>query len=77
MEENMRTLTRTLALALFLTATIAFRAGAEEGDKAEQANHPMIGEEAPLFSLESLDGETVELEELRGKLVVIHFGAGW
>lgn len=73
----MRALTRTLAVALFLTATIAVRAVAEEGEKEEQANHPMIGEEAPLFSLESLDGDSVALEELRGKLVVIHFGAGW
>lgn len=37
----------------------------------------MIGAEAPPFELPSLDGETVSLKGLRGRLVVLHFGAGW
>lgn len=38
---------------------------------------PMIGEPAPAFSLESLEGKRVSLEDFRGKYVVLHFGAGW
>ncbi len=32
---------------------------------------------APTFSLTSFDGETLALEELRGKVVVINFWASW
>lgn len=32
---------------------------------------------APEFSLTSFDGETIVLEELRGKVVVINFWASW
>lgn len=41
------------------------------------AEQPMIGAPAPAFALESLSGETVALEDFRGKIVVLHFGAGW
>jgi hypothetical protein len=41
------------------------------------SDQPMIGESAPEFRLESLVGETVGLADLRGKIVVLHFGAGW
>lgn len=40
-------------------------------------DQPMIGAPAPGFSLESLAGETVSLADQRGKIVVLHFGAGW
>lgn len=38
---------------------------------------PMIGEAAPLFTLQGIDGVTYSLAEQRGKLVVIHFGTSW
>ncbi len=38
---------------------------------------PLVGEPAPAFELPSLDGERVALSDFRGKLVVLHFGAGW
>lgn len=40
-------------------------------------DQPLIGAPAPGFSLESLAGETVSLADQRGKIVVLHFGAGW
>ena len=39
--------------------------------------HSMMGGEAPPFNLQSLEGEAVSLEALRGQLVVLPFGAGW
>ena len=37
-----------------------------------------VGDTAPYFSLESLDGEQVRLEELKGKVVLLFFfGDGW
>ncbi len=38
---------------------------------------PVVGELAPAFSLTSLAGDTVSLSDYRGKIVVLHFGAGW
>ncbi len=32
---------------------------------------------APTFRLSTLDGKMVALADLRGKIVVLHFGAGW
>lgn len=36
-----------------------------------------LGVAAPGFDLPALDGSTVSLGELRGRPVVLHFGAGW
>jgi len=44
---------------------------------AETADHPWIGEPAPGFSLPDVDGRPIRLEDLRGSMVVIHFGASW
>lgn len=42
-----------------------------------QMKQPWIGEPAPAFSLSRLDGSKLSLADLKGKLVVLHFGAGW
>lgn len=48
------------------------------GLRAVEAEGPSLtGVEAPGFDLPSLDGDPVNLADLRGKLVVLHFGAGW
>lgn len=36
-----------------------------------------VGDQAPAFRLNALDGERVSLEQLRGQIVVIHFAASW
>ncbi len=41
------------------------------------AKQPMIGQAAPAFVLQSLDGRRVALADFKGKYVVLHFGAGW
>jgi peroxiredoxin len=33
--------------------------------------------DAPGFELQSIGGDTLSLADLRGKFVVIHFGASW
>ncbi|MEM8901243.1 MAG: redoxin domain-containing protein, partial [Bacteroidota bacterium] len=43
----------------------------------ERLKGQMMDQEAPLFTLTDLDGETVSLEELRGKVVVVDFWATW
>lgn len=42
-----------------------------------EAQQPKIGEEAPLFQLTSLHGDTLALANLQGKFVIIHFAASW
>jgi len=44
---------------------------------ANQIKQPMIATSAPPFKLSSLTGEQLALSDLRGKVVVLHFGAGW
>jgi peroxiredoxin len=39
--------------------------------------HPLVGKMAPDFQLKDLDGHTVQLSSLRGKIVVIDFWATW
>ena len=42
-----------------------------------QDEQPMIGKDAPAFSLKAIDGTTFSLDQLKGKYVVIHFAATW
>lgn len=43
----------------------------------EELQKKMIDEEAPMFTLRNLNGETVSLESLKGKVVVLDFWATW
>lgn len=56
-----------LFLAAFLPAVAAL----------SEMKQPWIGEPAPPFSLSTLDGKKLSLSDLKSKLVVLHFGAGW
>lgn len=69
----LRSLAWTLALAWGLLAT----GEAPAQEVPEWSTHPMLGTDAPEFSLEGVDGDTLSLGELRGQFVVIHFGASW
>jgi peroxiredoxin len=42
-----------------------------------QDEQPMVGQEAPSFTLKGIDDKTYSLEQQRGKYVVIHFAATW
>jgi cytochrome oxidase Cu insertion factor (SCO1/SenC/PrrC family) len=53
--------------AAFLLAAVALA----------EMKQPWIGNAAPPFSLSTLDAKKLSLQDLKGKLVVLHFGAGW
>ncbi|MAS36892.1 MAG: alkyl hydroperoxide reductase [Anaerolineaceae bacterium] len=40
-------------------------------------DHPLVGEMAPNFELAALDGGTVRLSSLRGRVVFVNFWATW
>lgn len=48
-----------------------------EAQPVTAMEHPMIGEEAPAYDLPTLEGGNLSSAYLRGKYVVLHFGAGW
>jgi cytochrome c biogenesis protein CcmG, thiol:disulfide interchange protein DsbE len=52
---------------------------AGEGPKtAEAAKHPLVGQPAPAFELESLNGQgKVSIEKWKGKVVYVDFWATW
>ena len=62
-----------LALALLTVGS----AGAAPDFASFQVQPFQPPKPAPAFALPSLDGRTVRLEELRGKLVLVFFWATW
>lgn len=73
-----RTAVRVLTIAAAALAFAALGAGelAMAAD-SPTSGHPMIGEQAPAFELESVSGEMRSLGDFRGKYLVVHFGASW
>jgi cytochrome oxidase Cu insertion factor (SCO1/SenC/PrrC family) len=61
-------------LIVVLLSLGASMTGAQD---AGVSSHPMIGEAAPAFDLAEVGGEILSLESLKGKYVVLHFGASW
>lgn len=39
--------------------------------------HSLVGKQAPAFSRQTLDGQTIDLHRLRGKVVLLNFWATW
>ncbi len=59
---------RLIGLVAFAAASLASGA---------QAAGPVVGQLAPDFTVQTLDGRTVTLESLRGNVVVVNFWATW
>ena len=71
-----------LILSIVLLGMLSQQACSEEGTtgtskKGTKAGKKSSGKLAPNFKLKSLDGDTVELKSLRGKVVVVDFWATW
>jgi hypothetical protein len=67
--DSSRPVTVVLALALALSAGRA---------RATDPAASMLGRPAPSFRLTDVQsGKTVSLEDMRGRTVVLHFGASW
>lgn len=47
------------------------------GNREVEKTSPLIGKEAPDFTLSQFDGGEIKLSELRGKTVLVNFWASW
>lgn len=75
---RMRARERTTGLILVLALLVAAGlAGHRIWRIASGSPPPRAGTEAPVFSAERLDGGTLELDHLRGKVVLLDFWATW
>ncbi len=67
-----------IAIALALTVSFAWAQKNEPAENAETRGYAVaIGDDAPDFTITYLDGKTVKLSSLRGKLVMLQFTASW
>jgi cytochrome oxidase Cu insertion factor (SCO1/SenC/PrrC family) len=69
--DRISSLKHAVLLLLLLLVTVPLNCFAGEFPQ------PKIGEAAPLFNLEDLQGNKVFLADLQGKFVVIHFATSW
>ena len=85
-EARRRTIRTTVGVAVgslvLLAAVMAMwgtgtGGGAGEQGGAEAAGRPRVGQAAPDFTLDLLDGSTLSLADLDGKVTVINFWATW
>jgi peroxiredoxin len=63
--------------ALLLIATVAFGGEDPPQTTPEEATRTEVGQAAPLFQLETVGGETFDLQAQRGKVVLVNFWATW
>jgi len=66
-----------IAILLLGLAWIVISRAAPGGTTSGLIPAPQTGFPAPDFTLETLDGQTVKLSTLRGKVVLINFWASW
>jgi peroxiredoxin len=66
-------------LAVVFTFAVAFAAGSVAGadGPGSALTGPQVGSPAPAFSLRTLDGKTVTLDQFRGRTLVLNVWATW
>jgi len=66
-----------IALALGLVATSCPGQSTTNGGNGGTTGPPVVGKLAPDFELDTLDGQTVILSQLKGSPVLVNFWATW
>ena len=62
------------ALLILILGMIAF---SEAASQEEATTMTKLGQEAPAFICTTLDGKTIDIKKLRGKVIMINFFATW
>ena len=73
----MKTVIKSAVLLAVVISTILVAVGCSTGEVGDNGGLPAPGKKAPDFELKTIEGETVSLESLRGRPVVINFWATW
>lgn len=73
----MKKVIKSAILLAVIISVILIAVGCSTGDDGDSGGLPAPGRKAPDFQLETVDGETVSLESLRGRPVLINFWATW
>lgn len=69
-----------MKILLSILISISFSALAQDLTKEVPADYGYIvkiGQEVPNFSMKTIDGKTVRISDLRGKVVMLQFTASW
>lgn len=66
-----------LAVFLAIVAILSILAYTMFGQKVFEKASPLIGRDAPDFTLTQFNGQEIKLSELRGKTVLLNFWASW
>jgi peroxiredoxin len=74
---NMFQATKNASLIAFLCCGLSCGPSEGPGVKSLESSHPLLGTQAPDFTLPILDGGELSLESLRGKTVLLDFWATW
>jgi peroxiredoxin len=64
-------------IALILGAALLLSVMLAQADTEAESTLTKVGDEAPAFECTTLDGKTVDLKGLRGKVVLVNFFATW
>ena len=64
-------------LSLVLLAGMLFSGMTALADEVSDATLTHVGQAAPAFAVTTLDGKTIDLKALRGKVVLVNFFATW
>jgi|LAHS01.1.fsa_nt_gb peroxiredoxin len=64
---------------LMLLAAVVFTAGIASAQKSADAdgNYVKVGEQVPSFTITMLNGKTLNINNLKGKVVLVNFWATW
>lgn len=79
-KKNNKSIWIMLALILLIVAALFLMpscAGKGSSKTPDQTTLVAVGDEAPEFTVEMLDGSKITLSELRGKVVLVNFWATW
>ena len=69
---------KTLPVMLIVTLVLAMLvSGCTAGSGSSEPATATVGQPAPDFKLQNLDGESVSLSDFKGKTVLVNFWASW
>jgi cytochrome c biogenesis protein CcmG/thiol:disulfide interchange protein DsbE len=66
-----------LIIGLLIVTPLLIFLALSFGKDPRALDSPLVGKTAPNFSLQTLDGDTVELDDYRGKPIFLNFWATW